>query len=171
MKTFTCPACESGTVAPRTGRGRTSPYRNALALPIADDFELPTCDACGESTLDSRAIKRLDAHLAKQLEALTGARVEASLEALAPHVTRGDLERQLGLAQGYLSKLAHGAKSSSAPLASLLMLLAADPKRLAELRRMWSPPAPTTAPRKAERPAAAKRIRTAPAEAARQSRR
>lgn len=49
--------------------------------------------------------------------------------------SQNELERLLGLSQGYLSRLAAGAGNPSAALVALLTLLANDPSRIGELEQ------------------------------------
>lgn len=69
-------------------------------------------------------------------------RAEWALDRLQHAISQRDLERLLGLSAGYLSKLKSG-KRTSGPLAAVLLLLAFDPDRLGELKRLlrmeWLP--------------------------------
>ena len=57
------------------------------------------------------------------------------------HISQRQLERLLGLSQGYLSRLRSGAGNPSPELVSHLALLAKDPStRLSELQRYWAEP-------------------------------
>jgi hypothetical protein len=48
-------------VAPRCGEGRAFSYKQLPALEIADDFKIPTCDACSEMFISAALAKRVDA--------------------------------------------------------------------------------------------------------------
>jgi hypothetical protein len=139
MKSFECPACGQGTVAPRGGNGRAFPYKQVPALEIADELELPTCDACGEMFMSAAVTKKLDAHLERQYLHLLAATVKTAIARLAAHAPQQELEQLLGLSHGYLSKLRNGKKDASPMLVGELMLLAENPKaRVGELRRHWA---------------------------------
>jgi hypothetical protein len=139
MKTFECSACGKGRVAPRRGKGRSFPYKQVPAVEIADDFEIPTCDACGEMFIGAALARKLDAHLERQYLRLLAAAVKAAIEKLAEHARQQELEQLLGLSHGYLSKLRNGKKEPSPALVGELMMLAENPqKRVVELRRHWA---------------------------------
>jgi hypothetical protein len=72
--------------------------------------------------------------------------VGQELRALAPYISQRQLELQIGLAQGYLSRLLAQAGSPSSPLVLLLGLLAKDPQaRLCEVQTYWRQPRPEPA--------------------------
>jgi len=139
MKTFECPACGKGRVVPRGGKGRSFPYKQVPALEIADDFEIPTCDACGEMFIGAALAKKLDAHLERRYARLLAAAVKSAIKKIAEHARQRELEQLLGLSHGYLSKLRNGKKEPSPALVGELMMLAENPrKRIVELRRHWA---------------------------------
>lgn len=139
MKTFMCPACGKGKVAPRGGKGRSFPYKQVPVLDIDDDFQIPTCSACGEMFISAAAARKLDAHLEGQYQRLLGDVVKSAIARIATHAPQQELEQLLGLSHGYLSKLRNGKKEPSATLVGELMMLAENPrKRVVELRRHWA---------------------------------
>ena len=139
MKTFECPACGKGRVAPRGGEGRSFPYKQLPALEIADDFQIPTCDACGEMFIGAAVAKKVDAHLERRYLRLLAETATAAIAKLAEHARQQELEQLLGLSHGYLSKLRNGKKEPSPALVGELMMLAENPqKRVIELRRHWA---------------------------------
>jgi hypothetical protein len=139
MKTFECPACGQGTVAPRGGKGRSFPYKQVPALEISDDLKLPTCDACGEMFIGAAAAKKLDANLERRYLRLLAETATVAITKLSEHARQQELEQLLGLSHGYLSKLRNGKKDPSAALVGELMMLAENPrKRVVELRRHWA---------------------------------
>jgi hypothetical protein len=139
MKTFVCPACGKGTVAPRGGKGRSFPYRQVPALEIADDFLIPTCDSCNEMFISATVAKKLDAHLERQYQRLLADVVKSAIARIATHAPQQELEQLLGLSHGYLSKLRNGKREPSPTLVGELMMLAENPrKRVVELRRHWA---------------------------------
>jgi hypothetical protein len=71
------------------------------------------------------------------------ARARAALLSLCPqYLSMRELERLLGVSQGYLCRLSvpHGVAVPSPALVAMLALLARDPARIDELREMWEPP-------------------------------
>lgn len=57
---FRCWHC-GGRVRGAVGTGRTRLYMGGVERPIPDDFELPTCEICGEVYTDPLIEQRLDA--------------------------------------------------------------------------------------------------------------
>ena len=132
-----CAECGVRAVEPRAVPGRRTAYRHFVSLPIPADLPIPTCANCGAEWLDRRTSERLDAALAEAAaQQLSGLAVEA-LEVLSVSLNQRDLEALLGLSAGYLSKVRHVKERPSAPLVSLLALLADRPARLGEIARIW----------------------------------
>lgn len=130
-----CYEC-GGTVELRTGAGRTMPYRNMPAVELPADLPIPTCASCGEQFVNERLAEKVDGALASRYEEAVRERVLAALEALRHEIPQRALEQLLGLSQGYLSKIRK--KKASPMIASLLLLLADDPKGNVErLRSAW----------------------------------
>lgn len=148
MRCYEC----GGAVELRAAPGRTMPYRNMTALELPADLELPTCTSCGEMFLNERLTDKVDAVLEEKYDDAVRARVLTALEALQHEVPQQALESLLGLSQGYLSKIRK--KKTTPMIASLLLLLADDPKANVErLRRAWaerSPPPSGKQPPRAE---------------------
>lgn len=132
-----CVVC-GGTVVPATGAGRTTRYRNLPNLEIPDNMPIPTCDQCGEEWLDERTANALDTVLEAAWRQRMHLLATKSLEAIArAGVSQGELERELDLAQGYLTKLKNGSRIPSAELALHLAFIAVNPaRRLKELREI-----------------------------------
>lgn len=58
---------------------------------------------------------------------------------LSDHISQRQLEKLLGLSQGYLSRLKAMSRNPSTELVCFLWLIAKDPKkRLHELRELWA---------------------------------
>lgn len=75
------------------------------------------------------------------------ARARSALRSLCPkQLSQRELERMLGLSQGYLCRLraTKGDAVPSASLVSLLALLAQEPSRIDELREYWASQDPST---------------------------
>lgn len=139
MREFRCPECGHGTVRPARVSGRHWPFRTIRNLILPDEVEIPTCSSCGEYWVDEETADKIQAALEPVYQAELTKRAGAAIDVLrASHAQRA-LERVIGVSAGYLSKLRSG-KESSPSLVALLMLLAASPERVEELRGLWSGP-------------------------------
>jgi DNA-binding transcriptional regulator YiaG len=134
-----CFTCGEGTIALRNARGLIIPYRDEREVPIDGDVEVHLCDRCGEMMLDEDAALRLDA---AQEPAYRRIRVRRAAEAVqgicvALDITQRELERLIGVSDGYVSKLLHGRRVPDATTLRLLHLVRADPqaavRRIAEI--------------------------------------
>lgn len=137
MTKFRCVQCREGTVRPMTGPGRTTWIGNLRDLPIPEHMATLACDSCdaqyigAEAASVTEAVRPLYETRLRELSA-------AAADTLVRAGTRsGDLEKLLGLSQGYLARVRSG-KAPSEALTLLLMLLAGKPRaRIAEARRLW----------------------------------
>ncbi len=132
-----CPECGTGQIVPAARPGRTVRYRCLAALPVPDDFEIPTCVQCGSEWIDGATAEAMDKVLELAFREQLQKSVAADLERLTEHVSQRRLEESLGLSHGYLSKVRSGASRPSPVLARCLRLLAADPEH--RLREMEEP--------------------------------
>ena len=108
-------------------------------LPVPPDFEIPTCDQCGEEWLDASRTEKLDDILRALYEEYLSALFEYAMTVLREHRTQRALEELLGLSHGYISKVIGRKKVPSEPLVGQVLLLANDPEeRLGELETVWS---------------------------------
>lgn len=131
--------CGHEVVEKRKGVGRRCAYRNVPQLPIPADLALPTCNACGAWLLTRESAAALDAAMEPVYGAELGRRAREALATLGQEGLRQkDLEPILGLSVGYLSKLKNSKADPSAPLVSVLLLLARDVQRVDELAALWS---------------------------------
>ncbi|MFY0572984.1 type II toxin-antitoxin system MqsA family antitoxin [Cystobacter fuscus] len=137
MEGFTCPTCNRGEIVMSTGRGRHMRYRHIPDLELPEELALPTCSACGERWLDAESTRNVEAALEIAYREELTRKAEQAIEALRSHLPQRDLERLLGVSAGLLSKLKNG-KETSASMVALLMLLAEQPHRVEELRRLWA---------------------------------
>lgn len=136
-----CKQCGTRTVLPRMRSGRTRPYRNMQALPIPDDFPIPTCSRCHTEIFDEQTRAKLAPILADAYRETLRRLILRAINTLMQHTSQRRLEMLLGLSQGYLSRLRAGAGTPSPELVSNLAMLAKAPKsRLAELERYWADP-------------------------------
>lgn len=143
-----CGECGKRTVVPLAVAGRTSPWKHFPALPISADIEIPTCSSCGTEWIDRKTAERVDADLAKAAAALMSKVARDAIGVLGASMNQRDLETELGLSAGYLSKVKHGKETPSAALVGLLSLLAVRTVRLDEVSHVWEtgslPPRITT---------------------------
>lgn len=137
MTKFRCVQCREGMVRPMTGPGRTTWMGNLRELPIPDQIATLGCESCGAQYIGAEAASVTEA-VRPTYEARLRELAASAADALLRAGSRsGDLERLLGLSQGYLARV-RSRKAPSEGLTLLLMLLAEKPRaRLAEARRLW----------------------------------
>ncbi len=138
-----CPECGIGEVFPVADAERTWPHRTIPDLRLPSHVEIPTCDHCGEQWIDEATGGRIGEAAERAYKDALQKKAEAAIRTLQDcgHSQR-DLERVLGLSQGYLSKLTGADRDPSPSLVSVLMLLAAVPLRVHQLRDLWHMEAP-----------------------------
>ena len=134
-----CVRCGSRSVRPRTGKGRTRPYRVFAALPVPDDCLIPACRRCGAQYLDDETIAALGPVLecvyVAELQRLAALYIRRLPRRL---ISQRRLELLCGLSQGYLSRLAAGDGVPSAQLVLLLGHLAdGAPESIEDLKNFW----------------------------------
>lgn len=132
-----CYEC-GGMVKLRSGTRRTMPYKNLAVVGVPASIQLPTCTKCGEQYIDEALAEKLDEALEAAYVKEMTCRAQDALEQISKHVTQQELERLIGLSQGYLSKVKSG-QNLSGGLVSALLLIASDPKKqITRLRRALS---------------------------------
>lgn len=132
-----CAECGERAVVPHAAAGRTSPWKQFASLPIPAEFQIPTCSKCGAEWIDGKTAAALDAALEQAAAQRLTKLVREALEVLGGCVSQRELEAELGLSAGYLSKVKHGKETPSAQLVGLLALLASRPARLDQLTHVW----------------------------------
>lgn len=132
-----CGECGRRAVAPRAVAGRTFPWKQFASLPVPETVEIPTCSNCGTEWIDRRTAEQLDEDLSRAAASRLSALGREAIELLGASFNQRDLEVQLGLSAGYLSKVKHGKETPSASLVALLALLAARPSRLEQVAHVW----------------------------------
>lgn len=136
-----CLKCRALTVRLRRRPGRTVRFRNMTALPVPDDFPIPTCRRCCAEHIDLNTAALLDVALVEVYLSELRRRVRIVIDRVTEHISQRRLELLLGLSQGYLSRLRAGRSNPSPELVSHLALIAHDPlARLLELERFWADP-------------------------------
>lgn len=133
-----CDACGCGLKMWPAGPGQTVRYRNLGKVPLPPQVAVPTCPRCLVRWIDADTASTLEPLLRPVYEAALRQRARESIDVLMQHKSQRQIERLLGLSQGYLSRLRAGASTPSAELVSHLALLAREPAtRLAELEGYW----------------------------------
>lgn len=133
---YPCP-CGRGEIEAKTATGRRMGYLQVPDLELPADLPIPTCPACGEAWLGAVTTKHLEAALDTAYRRELTRKAERAIESLRPHLPQRNLEQLIGVSGGWLSKVKKG-HETSASLTALLMLLAADPRRLDELKALWA---------------------------------
>ncbi|MFP2904683.1 hypothetical protein ACLESD_06425 [Pyxidicoccus sp. 3LFB2] len=133
---YPCP-CGRGEIEAKAVPGRRMGYLQVPDLEIPADLPIPTCPACGEAWLGPVTTKRLDEALGAAYRRELTRKAERAIETLRAHIPQRNLEQLIGVSGGWLSKVKNG-HETSASLTALLMLLAADPRRLDSLKALWA---------------------------------
>ena len=137
-----CPCCGHRTLRPTAKAHRVCRYRLAvLALPTR--LLVPTCSRCKHTLLSFEAVPELAVTLDAAYRAELSRRAAAEITLLKRVYYLRQLEIQLDLSHGYLSRLRAGDGIPSAALVSLLALLRVEPNRLDELNAYWALPLPS----------------------------
>ena len=132
-----CAECGERAVERLAVSGRRSPWKQFPSLPIPAELEIPTCAKCGAEWFDRKTALAVDAALGREAENLMRRIAREAIDALSLTINQRDLEAQLGLSAGYISKVKHGKETPSAQLVAALSLLASQPSRLEEVERIW----------------------------------
>ena len=140
-KASKCPCCGHFTLRPTAKAHRVCRYRLAV-LTLPARLLVPTCSRCKHSLLSFDSVPELAATLEAEYRAELSRRAVAEIAFLSSVCSQRQLEVQIDLSQGYLSKLRAGDGIPSATLVCLLALLSNDPRRLEELKAYWALPLP-----------------------------
>lgn len=132
-----CAECGERAVSPRAVSGRLLPWKQFPSLAVPEELEIPTCANCGSEWIDGKTAERIDGALDKEAAAVMRRLAREAIDALSATIHQREIEIQLGLSAGYISKLKHGKETPSAQLVTALALLAARPARLEEVERIW----------------------------------
>ncbi len=135
-----CVACAKGMVKLTAKAGRRE-WQRSVELEVPADFEIPTCTHCGEEYMNGEIARELDKALMPAYEERIRQLFTGALERLLEITGPTDLERKLGLSQGYLARIKAGTVTPSQQLVAMLASFARDPKkRLRELEETWQLP-------------------------------
>ena len=136
-----CPCCGHRTLRLTREPGRSCRYRNTY-LTLPTELPVPTCRRCRHMVLTYESVPELKATLEATFRAELVHRASVEISHLAQFYSQRRIEREIDLAQGYLSRLKGGDGVPSAALVCLLALLRNDPQRLEELKAYWALPLP-----------------------------
>ena len=110
--------------------GRRIDFRGIKNLNAPDDLAVPTCTTCGEELIDSESAQRIDQAMDPLYRAyLRKIAKESIYEITRASISQCDLERALGLTQGYITKLKTGKRTPSLAFAVHLAHIATNPKK------------------------------------------
>lgn len=132
-----CPCCGAAQLRAGCRPGRVLRYRNT-ALTLPPQLALPSCKRCKYEDLSLAA---LPSELVESLyRSRLCERAQSAIARLRPHRSQKRFELLLNLSPGYLSRLGSGDGVPSAPLVSLLALLAEHPELIDWLEAYWTLP-------------------------------
>ena len=134
-----CAEC-GGIIRPVKKPGRFDSYKG-MRLSVPADIEIPTCEDCGEEYSDEIIDEKIDAALEREYQKRLKKRLISALNILTKYISMAQLERKLGLSEGYLSKLKRECRELRPRVPAQIYSLAQDPEnRLRELDRFWDEP-------------------------------
>lgn len=107
------------------GSGRTREYVRGVALPIPDDFLIPTCTSCGETYMTEEISSKLDPILKRQFLKRQGEHFRRLINILILRhgITQREIVRVCGITPSYLSHVLAGKRQASITLTRLLEAL------------------------------------------------
>lgn len=121
--TFICSACRVGTVATRSGPGRTIRFRRSVPkLPVPEALGIPTCDHCGEVFVPAE----LEDEVARQMGPVHKSWLDHHINELVNTLIQrhGATKRQVAAACGITpSHLSHVLSGADTPSLTLVRLL------------------------------------------------
>ena len=132
-----CLKCGAKAVRPRQRARRTMRYRNLAALPIPEDFPIPTCGRCAAEYLSPATCDHLAPLLLSSYQAALRSAAATLVTAATANISQRRLEAVLGISQGYLSGIKSGKRQPSSAFVALLYL-AAQPGATVGLERFFA---------------------------------
>ena len=134
-----CPCCGHRTLRLTREPGRSCRYRNTY-LTLPTELPVPTCRRCRHMVLTYESVPALKATLEATFRAELVHRAKVEITHLAQFYSQREVEREIDVAQGYLSRLKGGDGVPSVALVCLLALISQEPSRIEELRSYWALP-------------------------------
>lgn len=132
-----CPCCGAAQLAATCRAGRAIQYRNTV-LTLPRDLPLPSCRRCRYEDLSLATLP--NGLLESLYRSSLRERAQIEINRLRQNISQNKLELLLNLSHGYLCRLGAGDGVPSAPLVSLLALLADHPELLEQLKDYWALP-------------------------------
>ena len=128
-----CPHCGRKEIRPRATRYTLEvKHDGRLHEVTVEDFEIPTCDACGEKVFSNREDERISQALRAKLGLLTPNQIRDKLRELG--LSQKQAAARLGIAEATLSRWMTGSIIQSRAMDNLLRVYFAFP----EVRRALS---------------------------------
>lgn len=132
-----CPCCGAAQLATTRRAGRFIRYRNT-ALTLPPELPLPSCRRCRYEDLSLASLP--NGLLESLYRSSLRERAQIEIKRLRQNISQNRLELLLNLSHGYLCRIGAGDGVPSAPLVSLLALLADHPELIEQLEEYWSMP-------------------------------
>lgn len=133
-----CRECGIGKILPVARAGRKAQYKT-MELEIPATVVVPTCDNCGAEWMDRATARKIDHAMEAVYRQALRNMLLTLLDQITAHAPMRQVERLIGLSEGYLSKVKSGRSEASAELLSSLSLLARDVSGgLKDLGRLWT---------------------------------
>ena len=109
-------------------------YKNIRDIEVPASLGIPTCQNCGGEWMNDTVAAKIDRVMETVYRARLRAMARRAIAVITAVINQGELERKLGMAQGYLTKLKHGHRDPSPEIAIQLCMIALQPKqRLREI--------------------------------------
>jgi NMD protein affecting ribosome stability and mRNA decay len=125
-----CHECGARAVRPLAKPGRMTKYRS-MEMEIPAALEIPTCAECGTEWFDGPTDAALDAALEDTYQRRLKESLKADLETIfGTGISQANLERALGVSEGYISKLKREERNPGCELVVAVRLLATDPAKM-----------------------------------------
>lgn len=121
FEVFSCAEC-GHDVELASGHGRTREYVRGHHLPIPDDFQLPTCNFCGETYTNQEVSERLDKILELEFVRIQSVHCRVLVDILVQRhgVTQREIARACDVTPSHLSHVLSGSKLASLTFSRLL---------------------------------------------------
>lgn len=124
-----CGECGSTNIVLKSARGKTFPHKEYRAVPLLFDYDVRTCENCGNLILSNTNIWELNELIEKSIQLL----VQKSINAIVEHgLNQVAVAQMLGQTPQYISYLKAGSKTPSFATLSLLRIYAKYPAMIEE---------------------------------------
>lgn len=125
-----CTKCKTGRVRPYRGHHKPFAYRKGCRLALPEEFEVPTCEACGAEYFDEALSAKAVDTLRQTFLELQAVHVRALVESIqgASGCTLRQIEQACGVTLTYLSHVMKGRNEASDTLLGQLEAFAVYPE-------------------------------------------